>query len=89
MEIDTIIFNIKEMLIERGDNIDEFEEHEKDIEREDFSNDSRILEFHTSHTTVIFCMTKKLRKTILDELKGYSDNIGKFIIPMPNPEVVL
>ena len=89
MEIDTIIFNIKEMLIERGDNIDEFEEHEKDIEREDFSNDSRILEFHTSHTTVIFCMTKKLRKTILDELKGYSDNIGKFITKYNNKKNII
>ena len=29
-----IIKNIKEMLVQRGDNIDEFEEHEREIERE-------------------------------------------------------
>ena len=31
MEIDTIISNIKEMLEERGDNIDEFEEYKVSI----------------------------------------------------------
>jgi|TARA_B100001540_G_C15816997_1_gene648276 DNA-directed RNA polymerase subunit H (RpoH/RPB5) len=89
MEIDTIISNIKEMLVERGDNIDEFEEHERDIEREDFYNDSRILEFHTSNTTIIFCMTKKLRKNILDELKSYSDNITKFITKYNNKKNIV
>ena len=89
MEIDTIISNIKEMLVERGDNIDEFEEHERDIEREDFNNDSRILEFHTSNTTIIFCMTKKLRKNILDELKSYSDNITKFITKYNNKKNIV
>ena len=39
MDIDIIIKNIKEMLVQRGDNIDEFEEHEKDIEREEFLSD--------------------------------------------------
>ena len=59
MEIDTIINNIKLMLISRGDNIDEFEEHEREIEREEFYSDSKILEFHTSNTTIIFAMPKK------------------------------
>ena len=58
MDIDIIIKNIKEMLVQRGDNIDEFEEHEKEIEREEFYSDTRILEFHTSNTTIIFAMTK-------------------------------
>ena len=62
MDIDIIIKNIKEMLVQRGDNIDEFEEHEKEIEREEFYSDTRILEFHTSNTSIIFAMTKKLKK---------------------------
>ena len=58
MDIDIIIKNIKEMLVQRGDNIDEFEEHEREIEREEFYSDTIILEFHTSNTTIIFAMTK-------------------------------
>jgi DNA-directed RNA polymerase subunit H (RpoH/RPB5) len=69
MEIDIIINNLKEMLIDRGDNIDEFDEHEVDIDREDFYNDKNIIEFHTSNTTIIFALTRKLRRSILEELK--------------------
>ena len=69
IDIDIIIKHLKEMLKDRGDNIDEFEEHESEIDRDEFFSDSKILEFHTSNTTIIFAMTKKLRKFILDELK--------------------
>lgn len=80
MEIDIIIKNLKEMLLDRGDNIDEFDEHEVDIDREDFYKDSGVIEFHTSHTTIIFALTKKLRKNTLDELKeAANDDIMRFI----------
>lgn len=78
MDIDIIINNLKQMLIDRGDNIDEFEEHEVDIDRDEFFNDKNIIEFHTSNTTLIFALTKKLRKMILEELKD-SDDILDFV----------
>jgi DNA-directed RNA polymerase I, II, and III subunit RPABC1 len=83
MEIDIIINNLKEMLQDRGDNIDEFNEHEVVIDREEFYNDKNVLEFHTSNTTIIFALTKKLRRNILEELKEYAGNdimdfVGKY-----------
>ena len=69
MYIDTIIENLKDMLTERGDNIDEFEEHEREIDRDEFTSDNKIIEFHTSNTTIIFAMTKKLRKNNNEEEK--------------------
>lgn len=80
METDIIINNLKEMLMDRGDNIDEFEEHEVDIDREEFYNDKNVIEFNTSHTTIIFALTKKLRKNILEELKLYgSEDMTNFV----------
>jgi len=72
MEVDIIVNNVKEMLIDRGDNIDEFNEHEVDISRDEFYNDRNIIEFHTSHHTIIFALTKKLRRSVLDELKEFA-----------------
>ena len=69
MEVDIVINNIKEMLMERGDNIDELNEHEVDIDREEFYQDKDVIEFHTSNTTIIFALTKTLRKLITDKLK--------------------
>jgi len=68
MEIDTIIKNLKEMLIQRGDNIDEFEEHEVDINRDDFYNNKDLIEFNTDNTTLIFALSKNLRSIIIDNL---------------------
>ena len=79
LDIDTVISNLKEMLVARGDNVDEFDEHEADIERENFYNDKDIIEFHTSNTTLVFALTKKLRKNIIDELKENEENINNFI----------
>jgi len=73
LEIDIVINNLKDMLLNRGDNIDEFAEHEEDIDRSEFFNDKNIIEFHTSNTTLIFALTKKLRKSIFDELKECSN----------------
>ena len=89
MYIDTIIENLKDMLRERGDNIDEFEEHEREIDRDEFTSDNKIIEFHTSNTTIIFAMTKKLRKNILDELKMYQDDITKFVEKYNNKKNII
>jgi len=67
------------MLKARGDNIDEFEEHEVDVSREDFYSDKNIIEFQTSDTTIIFAMTKKTRKMIIDEIKEHNENIIEFV----------
>ena len=72
MEVDIIINNVKEMLIDREDNIDEFAEHEVDVSRDEFYNDKNIIEFHTSSHTIIFALTKKLRRNVLDELKEFA-----------------
>lgn len=74
IDIDIVINNLKDMLLDRGDNINEFEEHEIDIERENFYNDKSLIEFHTSNTTLIFALTKKLRKMVFEELKELSSN---------------
>lgn len=79
MEIDNIIQNIKDMLVDRGDNIDEFDEHEADIDREEFYNDINILEFHTDNTTIIFALTKNLRVNIIEQLKKNKSNIDTFV----------
>jgi len=90
MDIDIIIDNLKSMMLDRGDNIDEFEEHEVDIEREKFYNDSNIIEFHTSHTTIIFAITKKLRRNILEEIKtAIKGDIASFIEKYNNKKNVV
>tara|TARA_B000000437_G_scaffold166626_1_gene123146 strand:+ start:519 stop:1145 length:627 start_codon:yes stop_codon:yes gene_type:complete len=89
IDIDIIIKHLKEMLVDRGDNIDEFEEHESEIDRDEFFNDSKILEFHTSNSTIIFAMTKKLRKFILDELKSEQDDINNFVLKYNNKKNII
>ena len=89
MEIDIVINNLKEMLLDRGDNIDEFEEHEVDIDRDEFYSDN-LIEFHTSNTTIIFALTKKMRRSILEELRDTSEDIMKFVEKYNNkPNIIL
>ncbi len=79
-KIDYIIENLKEMLKIRGDNIDEFEEHEVDVEREDFYNDNRVIDFHTDKTAIIFALSKNLRTNIMDSLKKNKQNMDNFVL---------
>lgn len=80
MEIDIAIENLKSMLKElRNDDIAEFDEHEADIDREEFYNDANVIEFNTDNTTIIFALTKKLRTDIIDQLKKSKANIDSFI----------
>jgi hypothetical protein len=63
----------------RGDNIDEFEEHETDIDRQEFYNENKIIEFNTNNTTIIFALTKKMRQDIIEQLKKSKSNIETFV----------
>jgi hypothetical protein len=67
------------MLKSRGDDITLFEEHEASIDKDKYESDSCCIEFETSNTTLIFALTKKTRKGILDELKDDDANMGNFI----------
>ena len=89
MDIASIINNIKEMLMERGDDISLFEEHELSVDKEEYENDRNIIEFQTSKTTVIFALTKKLRKYVMDELKNYEGDINNFITKYGNKKNVI
>jgi DNA-directed RNA polymerase subunit H (RpoH/RPB5) len=86
MDINIVINNLKDMLKSRGDDITLFEEHEASIEKDKYENDSGYIEFETSNTTLIFALTKKTRKNIIDELKIIDEkdadvniNTGNFI----------
>jgi DNA-directed RNA polymerase I, II, and III subunit RPABC1 len=79
MDIDIAIDNLKEMLKDRGDNIDTFEENEGTIDRNEFYEDKSPIEFVTSNTTIIFALTKKLRQIILNDFKLNEDDFNKFI----------
>ena len=80
MEIDIAIENLKSMLKElRNDDIAEFDEHEADIDREEFYNDANVIEFNTDNSTIIFALTKKLRTDIIDQLKKSKTNNIIFI----------
>ncbi len=78
-KIDVIVENLKDMLKARGDNIDEFEEHEVEVEREDFFNDNRPVDFHTDNTAIIFALTKNLRSIMMDALKKNKNNLDEFV----------
>ena len=77
--IDYVIKNLKDLLLSRGDNIDEFEEHEAELDRESFLNENYPVNFHTSNSAIIFALTKNLRSVIIDELKKNSTNIDNYV----------
>ena len=79
-KIDYVIENLKEMLRIRGDNIDEFEEHEVDVEREDFYNDNIVIDFHTDKTAIIFALSKNLRTMIIDSFKKNKQNMDNYVL---------
>jgi DNA-directed RNA polymerase subunit H (RpoH/RPB5) len=80
MEIDKAIENLKSMLSElRGENIDEFDEHEADIDRQEFYNENNIIEFNTDNTTIVFALTKKMRQEVIEQLKKGKANIDALV----------
>ena len=78
-KIDNVIQNLKDMLLMRGDNIDEFEEHEVEVERDAFYNDNSVIDFHTDNTAIIFALSKTLRTNIIDILKKNKSNMEGFV----------
>ena len=89
MDIESIITNLKDMLTERGDDISLFEEHRLSIDKEEYENDRNVIELQTSNTTVIFALTKKLRKFIIDELKMCDTDNENFIAKYGNMKNVI
>ena len=80
MEIDRAIENLKAMLKKlRNENIDDIEEQEQNIDRQEFYNETTPIYFNTDVTTVIFALTKKLRQDIIEELKKNKTNIETII----------
>jgi hypothetical protein len=80
MEIDKAIENLKSMLFElRGENIDEFDEHEADIDRQEFYNENNVIEFNTDYTTIVFALTKKMRQEVIEQLKKNKANIDSLV----------
>ena len=79
MDINIVINNLKDMLKCRGDDITLFEEHEASIDKDKYDSDACCIEFETSNTTLIFALTKKTRKNIIDELKDDDANTGNFV----------
>jgi DNA-directed RNA polymerase subunit H (RpoH/RPB5) len=80
MEIDRAIENLKAMLSElRNEDIDDFNEQEPDIDRQEFYNETMPIYFNTNNTTIIFALTKKLRQDIIEELKKNKTNIDILI----------
>ena len=57
MDIDIIIKNIKEMLVHQEIILMNLKNMKEKLKEKNFI-DTRILEFHTSNTTIIFAMTK-------------------------------
>jgi len=89
MDIEIITKNLKEMLKDRGDDISLFEEHELSIDKDDYENDKNAIELQTSNTTIIFALTKNLRKIIISELKICDTDIDIFIKKYSNKKNII
>ena len=82
MDIDIVNANIEDMLIYRGDDVSIFKEHLLSMNKEYFETDRNVIDIQTSNTSVIYALTKKLRKMIIDDLKEKirdTNNIQEFI----------
>jgi DNA-directed RNA polymerase subunit H (RpoH/RPB5) len=81
MDIDIINKNIEEMLIDRGDDVSSFKEILLSLSKEDFESDKLVINVQTLNTTILYALSKNLRKNIIVELKEKlkdSDNIKDF-----------
>jgi DNA-directed RNA polymerase subunit H (RpoH/RPB5) len=81
MDIDIINKNIEEMLVDRGDDVLSFREMLLSLNKEDFETDKHVINVQTLKTSILYALSKNLRKTIINELKEKlkdSDNINEF-----------
>jgi DNA-directed RNA polymerase subunit H (RpoH/RPB5) len=81
MDIEIINKNIEDMLVDRGDDVLSFREMLLSLNKEDFETDKHVINVQTSKTSILYALSKNLRKTIINELKEKlkeSDNISEF-----------
>ncbi len=81
MDIEIINKNIEDMLVDRGDDVLSFREMLLSLNKEDFETDKHVINVQTSKTSILYALSKNLRKTIINELKEKlkdSDNISDF-----------
>jgi DNA-directed RNA polymerase subunit H (RpoH/RPB5) len=82
MDIDIINSNIEDMLVNRGDDVSSFKEILLSLNKEDFESDKLVINVQTLNTTILYALSKNLRKNIINELKEKlkdGDNIKDFI----------
>ncbi|NCA30977.1 MAG: hypothetical protein EBS93_09725 [Chitinophagia bacterium] len=81
MDIDIINKNIEEMLVDRGDDVSSFKEMLLSLSKEDFESDKFPINVQTLNTTILYALSKNLRKNIISDLKEKlkdGDNIKDF-----------
>ena len=81
MDIEIINKNIEDMLVDIGDDVLYFKEMLLSLNKEDFETDKHVINVQTSKTSILYALSKNLRKTIINELKEKlkeSDNISEF-----------
>jgi DNA-directed RNA polymerase subunit H (RpoH/RPB5) len=81
MDIDIINRNIEDMLVNRGDDVSSFKEILLSLSKEDFESDKIVINVQTLNTTILYALSKNLRKNIINELKEKlkdGDNIKDF-----------
>ena len=69
MDIDIINSNIEDMLVNRGDDVSSFKEILLSLNKEDFESDKLVINVQTLNTTILYALSKNLRKNIINELK--------------------
>jgi DNA-directed RNA polymerase subunit H (RpoH/RPB5) len=81
MDIEIINRNIEDMLVNRGDDVSSFKEILLSLNKEDFESDKLVINVQTLNTTILYALSKNLRKNIINELKEKlkdGDNIKDF-----------
>lgn len=81
MDIDIINKNIEDMLVNRGDDVSSFKEILLSLSKEDFESDKLVINVQTLNTSILYALSKNLRKNIINELKEKlkdGDNIKDF-----------
>ena len=69
------------MLVNRGDDVSSFKEILLSLNKEDFESDKLVINVQTLNTTILYALSKNLRKNIINELKEKlkdGDNIKDF-----------
>jgi DNA-directed RNA polymerase I, II, and III subunit RPABC1 len=75
-DINTILLNLKEMLITRGDNISLFIDKEKNTFMKDFLySDIEKCTFYTDNTCIIFALNTEIKKNLITDIKIKPDSI--------------